>query len=117
MWSRVAAFNRSCRVPPGSLLRVLPAVLSVPFVVLLSRRVKTSMHGLGTVALAALVGMWVERFVLVSPSLWRGDGVPLGIPEVLITGGMLSLFGICYTTFLQTFPVLAVSDPRLLKDA
>jgi Ni/Fe-hydrogenase subunit HybB-like protein len=89
----------------------------VPFVVLLSRRVKTSTHGLGTVALAALVGMWVERFVLVSPSLWRGDGVPLGIPEVLITGGILSVFGICYTTFLQTFPVLAVSDPRLLKDA
>ena len=89
----------------------------VPFVVLLSRRVKTSTHGLGTVALAALVGMWVERFVLVSPSLWRGDGVPLGIPEVLITGGILSVFRICYTTFLQTFPVLAVSDPRLLKDA
>ena len=82
---------------------------------LLSRRVKTHARGLMTVASVVLVGMWLERFILVSPSLWNEDGVPLGLLELLITAGVLSLFVFCYTRFLQTFPVLVVSDPRLTK--
>ena len=93
----------------------LVLVFVVPFIVLLSRRVKTSTLGLGAVAVCVLVGMWMERFILVSPSLWRADGVPFGVLELLVTAGMLSVFAICYTTFLQTFPALAVSDPRLHK--
>jgi len=30
---------------------------------------------------------------------------------------VLGLFVVCYTSFLRTFPVLAVSDPRLDKVA
>ena len=88
-------------------------VFVVPFIVLLSHRIKTSALGLGVVSLGVLVGMWIERFVLVSPSLWRGNDVPFGITEVIVTAGVLSLFAICYATFLQTFPTYAVSDPGL----
>ena len=84
-----------------------------PFAVLLSRTIKTNAMGLTVIASMVLAGMWLERFVLVSPSLWHGEGVPLGIIEVLITAGVLSLFTWCYSTFLHTFPVLPVSDPRL----
>ena len=52
-------------------------------------------------------------WVRVSPSLWHGDGVPLGVIELLVTAGVLGLFAWCYTTFLQTFPMLPLSDPRL----
>lgn len=86
---------------------------TVPFTVLLSRAVKHHPAGLTAIAIVALVGMWLERFLLVSPSLWHGVGVPLGIVEVLVTVGVLGLFGYCYVTFLETFPVLPVSDPRL----
>ena len=85
----------------------------IPFVVLLSRAVKTSPRGLTLVAIVALIGMWLERFILVSPSLWRGAGVPLGLIELLVTLGVAALFAWSYTTFLQTFPVLPLADPRL----
>ena len=94
---------------------VLALAFFIPFAVLLSREVKTQVRGLTTVSLVVLVGMWLERFILVTPSIWRGDGLPLGILEILITAGVFSLFAWCYITFLQTFPVLPVSDPRLTR--
>ena len=92
---------------------VIALAFVVPFTVLLSRAVKTHSRGLTAIAVVALVGMWLERFLLVSPSLWHGDGVPFGIVEILVTAGVLGLFGYCYLTFLETFPVLPVADPRL----
>jgi hypothetical protein len=85
----------------------------IPFVVLLSRAVKTNPRGLTIIACVAFIGMWLERFILVSPSLWHGDGVPLGLIELLVSVGVGGLFAWSYTTFLQTFPVLPLADPRL----
>ena len=96
---------------------VLAMVFLIPFVVLLSRAVKSHARGLTAIALVVIVGLWLERFILVAPSLWHGAGVPLGILEILITAGVLGLFVVCYTSFLRTFPVLAISDPRLEKVA
>ena len=90
-------------------------IFLVPFIVLLSRQVKSHAPSLVVIASAILVGIWLERFVLVSPSLWRGDQVPLGFLELLITSGTFSLFVLCYAMFVHTFPLLAVSDPRLNK--
>ncbi|MCY4119414.1 MAG: hypothetical protein OXG72_00630, partial [Acidobacteria bacterium] len=84
-----------------------------PFVVLLSRAVKTWVPGLTTVAAVVLAGMWLERFVLVVPSLWHGEGVPLGLPELPVTAGVAGLFVLSYAAFLDRFPALPVSDPRL----
>ena len=92
---------------------VFAMVFVIPFLVLLSRRVKTSARGLATIALVGFVGMWLERFILVAPSLWHDEGLPLGLIELLVTLGTAGLFGWCYTTFLRTFPVLPTSDPRL----
>ncbi len=94
---------------------VITLAFVAPFTVLLSRAVKTHSGGLTAIAVVALLGMWLERFLLVSPSLWHGDGVPLGIVEILVTVGVLGLFASCYATFLETFPILPVSDPRLTK--
>ena len=94
-------------------MTVFAMTFAGPFVVLLSRAVKTWAPGLTTVAAVVFAGMWVERFILVAPSLWHGEGVPLGLLEVLVTAGVLSLFVVAYTTFLDLFPRLPVSDPRL----
>ena len=92
---------------------VIVLAFALPFTVLLSRAIKTRPVGLITIAGVALVGMWLERFLLVSPSLWPHEGIPLGLIELLVTAGVGGLFAFCYTGFLKTFPILAVADPRL----
>ena len=69
-------------------LAVFAMAFAVPFVVLLSRAVKTWAPGLTLVAAVAFTGMWLERFILVAPSLWHGEGVPLGLLEILVTAGV-----------------------------
>ena len=83
---------------------VFAAVFAVPFVLLLSRKLKMRARALAAVAALVLAGVWLERFLLVAPSLWRGDGLPLGLPELLITAGTASLFTLCWTSFLERFP-------------
>ena len=92
---------------------VITLAFTIPFAVLLSRAVKTHAKGLTTIALVALTGMWLERFLLVSPSLWSDHGVPFGLMEIVVTAGVGGAFVYCYSWFLETFPVLPVSDPRL----
>ena len=92
---------------------VLTMTFAGPFVVLLSRGIKTWAPGLTTVAGVVFAGMWLERFLLVAPSLWHGEGVPLGPLEILVTAGVASRFVLSYTTFLDYFPTVTVSDPRL----
>lgn len=92
---------------------VVGLVFAVPFVVLLSRRIKHHAGGIATVAGVVLLGMWLERFLLVAPSIWHGETLPLGIVELLVTLGVAALFAWCYTTFLGIFPALPFSDPRL----
>ena len=60
-----------------------------------------------------LIGIWLEKFLLVTPSLVKSKSLPLGIFEILITMGWLGLFAFCVCSFLQKYPVLAVSDPKL----
>ena len=60
-----------------------------------------------------LAGVWLERFLLVTPSLWRGEGLPLGLPELLVTAGTASLFVLCCASFLDRVAVLPLSDPKL----
>tara|TARA_B100000809_G_scaffold266219_1_gene327898 strand:- start:3480 stop:4724 length:1245 start_codon:yes stop_codon:yes gene_type:complete len=87
----------------------------IPFISLLSKAIKMKSNGLLTIASIAFVGMWLERFILVVPSLWHEDGVPLGILELLITIGVFGLFVFCYTGFLRTFPILPISDPKFIS--
>ena len=87
----------------------------IPFISLLSKAIKMKSNGLLTIACIAFVGMWLERFILVVPSLWHEDGVPLGILELFITLGVFGLFVFSYTGFLRTFPILPTSDPKFIS--
>jgi hypothetical protein len=92
---------------------VLIVLFVVPFLVLLFRRIKLKPVLLTLVSIWILIGIWLEKFLLVTPSLVKSKSLPLGIFEVLITIGWLGLFAFCVCTFLQKYPVLAVSDPKL----
>jgi len=86
-----------------------------PFVVLLSRRIKMKPMLMAVLCLVVLVGMWLERFLLVVPSLWKGREMPLGLMEIAISVGFLGIMGGCVVTFLQRFPLLPVGDPLMQK--
>ncbi len=85
----------------------------LPFVVLLSRNVKRTARGLAAVASVVLVGMWLERYVLVTPSIWTAQGLPIGPLEILVTIGFGAGFLLAYTWFLERVPLWPVADPLL----
>jgi hypothetical protein len=78
---------------PWSPLSVTCVLLiwAIPFCTLMSVRAKQTPVILGTVAALGLVGMWLERYVLVVPSLSL-DAIPFGPTQFLITIGFLGAF-------------------------
>lgn len=94
---------------------VLFMIFAVPFFVLLSRRIKLKRMPMIILSFMIMVGMWLEKFILVAPSLWRQQGIPLGATEILITAGYTGLTGLCVTAFLKRVPVAPVSDPLFRK--
>lgn len=94
---------------------VLFIVFVVPFLVLLLRKIKMKPFLMTLVSLWILFGIWLEKFLLVAPSLLKANVVPLGIVELLITLGWLGLFSFCVLWFLSKYPVVALSDPLLGK--
>ncbi len=69
-------------------------IWAIPFCALMSVRAKQTPWVLGSVAALGLVGMWLERYVLVVPSL-SPDAIPFGPVQFLISIGFLGLFVIC----------------------
>lgn len=76
-----------------------------PFVVLLSRWVKEHPRVFLCVASGIVIGMWLERYLLVVPSLWHPTGFPLGWIELLITLGFMATFLLSYLSFVGRFPL------------
>jgi hypothetical protein len=60
-------------------------------------------------SLIVLSGMWMERHILVMPSL-NPDTRWVGIPEVGVTIGFVGLFGWAVQGFLSKYPAIKVSD-------
>jgi hypothetical protein len=83
---------------------VLFLVFVFPFLALLTRRVKRSPTLLLLIASMIAVGMWLERYLLVAPSLDPAQGVVLGWMDLMITGGFFALVVLTYTAFLHFLP-------------
>ena len=92
---------------------VLLVLFVIPFVVLLIRKIKMNPVLMTGISIWILLAAWLEKFLLVTPSMVKSGSLPLGIFEILISIGWLGLFVFCVCLFLQKYPVLAVSDPKL----
>jgi hypothetical protein len=90
---------------------ILLLIFGLPFLALLSRRLKMKPAPMLIIGAIILVGMWLERFLLVAPSLWSGGGLPLGHWELMISLGYLGLVVLCVRLFLGRCPLLPLSDP------
>lgn len=87
----------------------------IPFFTLLSKRIKINRPAMIFLTIMILVGLWMERFILVVPSIWHGPGIPFGPLEVLVTAGFFGLVWLCITIFLSLVPIVPVSDPLFHK--
>jgi len=81
----------------------------IPFWFLLGQKPKKTWWFVGSVAAISSLGFWVERNILIWPSLVPDDTWSfLGWIQIGIAIGFLGAFALCYLTYTRVFPGLAV---------
>jgi hypothetical protein len=81
----------------------------IPFLVLLGVRPKKTPAILGTVALGGIIGVWLERYLLVVPSL-SPHTFPFGWVELLISLGFVGAFVLCALPGLNLVGDAAIAE-------
>ena len=81
-----------------------------PWTMLLSRGMKKIRSGFLTVAFLIFIGIWLERFLVMIPSVWRGDDLPLGVGEVLMALGFGGAMVLVVAWFLSKIPAAPITD-------
>lgn len=93
--------------PFATVVEVMVACVFVfPFLSLLPRAPKLVPGVLAAVSGVVVIGHLLERFLITVPSVWHGQNLPLGLPEIGIALGFAGLFFGSIAWFLGTFPVL-----------
>src|SRR5215207_7531832 len=82
----------------------------IPFVGLLGVAPKKTKVTLGFFAAVSLVSLWLERYLLVMPSITPLPGPVFSVPELGPTLLLAGLFLLTYALFARTFPMVS---PRL----
>lgn len=84
-------------------------IFVVPFFGLLPRSIKKMPPILAGFAALVLVGHWLERFLIATPSMYEAEhwgAIGIGLPEIGVALGFMGLFVACYHLFLTRFPAL-----------
>ena len=77
----------------------------IPFIVLINRKVKTKPVAMIILCSLAIIGIWLEHFLLLGPALSHGaTDLPLGLYDVLIFLGFMGLMVVSVGWFMRTFP-------------
>ena len=97
---------------PISIL-VLFMIFIIPFWGLIWVKTKLKPATLGLFAAISLGGVWVERYLLIQPSLTEAGPV-FGLAEIAVTAGFAGLFLLAYGLFAHAFPLVS---PRLVAEA
>jgi hypothetical protein len=104
--------QRVHRMPWGGMAwSVLVLIWVIPFVGLMSRQAKRHPRVLGTVCVLGLIGMWLERYVLVTPSL-SATHIPFGWVEITVTAGFAGVFVLSTLPGLRLVRVPASGENR-----
>ena len=101
----------------------------IPFFGLLSRTACNSIWFSRLIAVDVLVGVWLEKYFLIVPSIQENNasagvidassglpGFSLNFYDVSITLGVLGIFLLSYLWFLQRVPAVPISDPLFFKN-
>jgi Ni/Fe-hydrogenase subunit HybB-like protein len=88
---------------------VLTCCFIFPFVSLLPRTNKVVKPIVVFIASVSLTGFWLEKYVLVIPSL--SNTINISLMQILITLGFLGAFVMTFLIFMRAFPSIPVGDP------
>jgi hypothetical protein len=84
----------------------------VPFIGLIGVAPKKARATLGMFAAISLVALWLERYILVVPSVTQLEGPAFALPELGATLLFAGLYLLAYALFARTFPMVS---PRLAE--
>jgi hypothetical protein len=96
---------------PLSLL-VIGLCFATPFILLMARKAKMNPLWYAGVASLAMFGLWLERWLLIAPTLNKAPEATLTFWEPLIGLGFLGVFALTVRWFLSTFPVIQLWQPK-----
>ena len=85
----------------------------IPFAGLIGRKAKMTPIVFRSVALVLLAGLWLEKHLMVAPSIRSPETATLGVTELLVALMFLGLFLYTIRWFLSTFPVIQVWQPMV----
>ncbi len=90
--------------------QIIPILIFfLPFFGLISRAAKVYLPTFVFFALCSTIGLWLHRYIEVYPSIFgEVSSLPFGIWEVGIALGMLGLWGLSYSLFMNAFPAMRV---------
>ena len=95
-------------------IAVFLLVFLVPFIGLLGVKPKKHPGTMVAFALVSLVGIWLERYLEVVPSINHGAGPAIGVPEIGTSVFFLGVFLLAWAWFASRYPMVS---PRLAADA
>lgn len=94
----------------GISIAMIVLVFLVPFWGLIGIAPKKTPSIFATFAAISLLGLWVDRYVLVVPSVVQATpthGLPLGWQELLVTFGFAGAWALAYLWFAARFPLVS----------
>ncbi len=114
-WEQSFVVRRSYGAWGAMSLAVIVLCFVIPFAGLIGRRTKRTPALLGVFAGVILLGLFLERYLLVVPSIFdpaaEGAGPAMHFWEPLIAIGFVGALGLSVSWFLATFPVVQVWTP------
>ncbi len=85
----------------------------IPFAGLIGRKAKMNPVVFRSIAIVLLAGLWLEKHLMVAPSIRSPDTPTLGPTELFVALMFLGLFLYSVRWFLSTFPLMQVWQPMV----
>ncbi|MGB0639292.1 MAG: hypothetical protein ACPGTU_08170 [Myxococcota bacterium] len=82
----------------------------VPWTLLLSRSMKKIRSSFLAVSFLIFLGIWLERFLVTMPSIWKGEELPIGLGELLMPLGFGGTMVLLVSAILSKIPSAPVTD-------
>ena len=85
----------------------------IPFAGLIGRKAKMTPVVFRSVAFVLLAGLWLEKHLMVAPSIRSPDTATLGVTELFVALMFLGIFLYAVRWFLSTFPLIQIWQPMV----
>jgi len=94
---------------------MLAVVFVAPFILLFNRLLKRQTLALAAVGILGIVGVLLQRFLHVMPSVATLGPTDYGLAEVTVTLGFLGAVALPYLWVVRRVPLFPIEDPLFIK--